>query len=55
MRYYLPKGADFATVTDERLKDIERRINRWPRKTLGWHTHCEVFAEALKKRVAIRS
>ena len=55
VRYYLPKGTDFATVTDERLNEIERRINSRPRKTLGWRTPYEVFAEALKKRVAIRS
>jgi IS30 family transposase len=55
VRYYLPKGTDFATVSDERLQEIERRINSRPRKTLGWRTPYEVFAEALKKRVAIRS
>ena len=55
VRYYLPKGTDFATVSDERLQEIERRINSRPRKTLGWRTPYEVFAEALKKRVAIRN
>jgi IS30 family transposase len=55
VRYYLPKGTDFATVSDERLQEIERRINSRPRKALGWRTPYEVFAEALKKRVAIRS
>lgn len=55
VRAYLPKGTDFATVSDERLREIERRINSRPRKTLGWRTPYEVFAEALNNRVAIRS
>ena len=55
VRYYLPKGTDFATVSDERLAEIERRINSRPRKTLGWRTPYEVFGEALKNRVAVRS
>jgi IS30 family transposase len=29
-RAYLPKGTDFATVSDERLREIERRINSRP-------------------------
>ena len=55
VRYYLPKGTDFATVSDEQLAEIERRINSRPRKTLGWRTPYEVFVEALKSRVAVRS
>ena len=55
VRAYLPKGTDFATVSDEQLREIERRINSRPRKTLGWRTPYEVFAEALNNRVAIRS
>ena len=55
VRYYLPKGADFATVSDEWLQEIERKINSRLLKTLGWRTPYEVFAEALKKRIAIRS
>jgi IS30 family transposase len=51
----VPKGTDFATVSDERLQEIGRRIKSRPWKTLGWRTPYEVFAEALKKRVAIRS
>ena len=55
VRAYLPKGTDFATVSDEQLRGIERRINSRPRKTLGWRTPYEVFAEALNNRVAIRN
>jgi IS30 family transposase len=55
VRDYLPKGTTFAAVIDERLQKIERRINSRPRKTLGWRTPHEAFAEALKKRVAIPS
>ena len=55
VRAYLPKGTDFAIVSDEQLREIERRINSRPRKTLGWRTPYEVFAEALNNRVAIRN
>lgn len=55
VRHYLPKGTGFATVSDERLREIERRINSRPRKTLGWRNPHEVFAEAFEQRVAIRS
>lgn len=43
IRWYLPKGTDFATVSDERIKEIEHRLNTRPRKRLGWRTPLEVF------------
>jgi hypothetical protein len=51
----LPAQGHRLRGSDERLQEIERRINSRPRKTLGWRAPYEVFAEALKKRVAIRS
>lgn len=55
VRQYLPKGTDFATVSDARLREIERRINSRPRKTLGYRTPFEVFGEAINQRVAVRN
>ena len=55
VRQYLPKGTDFATVSDERIAEIERRINSRPRKILGYRTPYQVFGEALNNGVAIQS
>lgn len=43
IRWYLPKGTDFATVGDERIREIEIKLNNRPRKRLGWRTPYEVF------------
>lgn len=47
IRWYLPKGTDFATVSNERIRDIEYRLNTRPRKRLGWRTPLEVFIKVL--------
>ena len=43
IRRYLPKGTDFATVSEEHLRRIERALNSRPRKRLGYRTPSEVF------------
>jgi transposase, IS30 family len=43
IRYYFPKGTDFATVTDKEIRAVERRLNNRPRKRLGWKTPQQVF------------
>ena len=47
IRYYLPKGTDFATISDETIKAIENILNNRPRKRLGWKTPLEVFNESV--------
>jgi len=47
IRYYLPKGTDFATISDETIKAIENTLNNRPRKRLGWKTPLEVFNESV--------
>ena len=49
IRWYLPKKTDFATISDERIREIEHRLNTRPRKRLGWKTPLEVF----NQRVAL--
>lgn len=51
----LHRGTDFATVGDERIAEIERRINMRPRKTLGFRSRLDVFAEAFNQGVAVPS
>jgi IS30 family transposase len=43
-----------ATMTDEKIKMTQDRINHRPRKRLGFKTPHEVFHQSLK-RVALRT
>ena len=45
LRQYLPKGMDLSTVTPAELRAIQRSLNGRPRKTLGYMTPSERFAE----------
>ena len=47
IRWYLPKGTDFATVSEKRIREIEWRLNTRPRKRLGWRTPLEVFNQSV--------
>ena len=51
IRWYFPKGTDFATITDEQIQIVETALNNRPRKRLGWRTPLEVFNQS----VAIQS
>jgi len=58
IRYYFPKGTDFAKVSDEELQEVVEEINNRPRKILGYETANEAFNRLLlekKQRVAINS
>jgi IS30 family transposase len=48
IRYYFPKGTDFANISDEELKDVQWELNNRPRKRLKFKTPQEVFTECLK-------
>jgi len=43
IRWYFPKGTDFATISDETIQAVERALNNRPRKRLGWMTPLEAF------------
>jgi transposase, IS30 family len=45
LRQYLPKGTDLSKVTAAELRRIQRSLNGRPRKTLGYLTPSEKFAE----------
>ena len=47
IRWYFPKGTDFATIADEAIKAVENALNNRPRKRLGWRTPLEVFNESV--------
>mgnify|MGYP001572134419 CR=1 FL=1 len=43
IRWYLPKGTDFAMIPEEMISSIEYKLNTRPRKRLGWRTPLEAF------------
>jgi transposase, IS30 family len=43
IREYLPKGQDFSDLSDEEIDKIIDKINKRPRKCLGWKSPHEVF------------
>lgn len=47
VRWYFPKGTDFATISNEAIKAVEDALNNRPRKRLGWRTPLEVFNEGV--------
>jgi len=44
VRWYLPKGTDFAEVSKPTLSDVEARLGRRPLKCLGYQTPDECFS-----------
>jgi transposase, IS30 family len=45
LRQYLPRSADFRTITPGALETIAAELNGRPRETLGWQTPAERFLE----------
>lgn len=53
LRYYFPKGTDFATVTNAELQAAVEDINNRPRKILGFKTANEVYYQLLKEEMGV--
>lgn len=49
LRQYLPKGTDLSVYSQEQQEAIAYSLNTRPRKSLGFRTPLEVFAELLRK------
>jgi IS30 family transposase len=54
LRQYLPKRCDLGDFTDAQIQHIEDKLNRRPRKRLGFRTPQSVFDQSFK-RVALQS
>jgi IS30 family transposase len=52
LRQYFPKGTDLSLHSAEKLDSVSVRLNGRPRKSLGWRTPAEVFAEILREDVS---
>jgi IS30 family transposase len=48
IRKYLPKTADIETMTDDEIKDLSKKINKIPRKKLGYLMPKEAWALEFK-------
>jgi IS30 family transposase len=49
LRQYFPKGQSLAGVTQDRLDEVAAKLNRRPRKTLGFHTPAEKLTELIDR------
>lgn len=43
IRQYIPKKTDFDTITDKEIMEIQKKLNRRPRKKLGFSTPLKEF------------
>ncbi|WP_290853106.1 IS30 family transposase [Gordonia sp. (in: high G+C Gram-positive bacteria)] len=48
LRQYFPKGTDLSRWSADDLEAVALALNNRPRKSLGWRTPAEVFAEQLR-------
>jgi len=55
LRWHLPKEADIAKITQEQLDQLAAKMNRCPRKCLGYKTPQEVFFQQFKNDCRIWS
>ena len=47
IRWFLPRTAELATVSDDELEAIQEHLNNLPRKVLGYRTPNEALAEVI--------
>ena len=47
LRQYYPKGTNFAEVTEEQLRHVQRKLNERPMKLHRWRSSTAVFNDAL--------
>lgn len=50
VRRFFPKKTDFAIITKEQVKHVEKALNNRPRKCLGFKTPLEIFASGVALR-----
>lgn len=49
IRRYIPKGTDISIVSEEKIKEIEKWMNMYPRKLFDGKSAAEVYSEELTK------
>lgn len=51
IRQYFPKGTDFTQITENEIKEVQRRLNDRPRKALNFYKPNEVFNNTVALKV----
>jgi len=51
IRQYFPKGTDFTQVTEDEIKEVQRKLNDRPRKALDFYKPDEVFNNVVALKV----
>jgi IS30 family transposase len=51
LRQYFPKGMGLLAVHQNRLNAVARRLDEQPRKTLGYYSPAEKFAECVASTI----
>lgn len=51
IRQYFPKGTDFAQVSEDEIKMVQRKLNNRPRKVLNFYKPNEVFNKLVALKV----
>ncbi len=52
IRKYFPKGTDFAQAGEERIQEVEDKLNLRPRKPLGYRAPIKVLEQPLPRQSA---
>lgn len=55
IREFFPKGADFESLSVERIQIVEDNLNNRPRKRLEFHTPLEIFKQVTNQEIALVS
>lgn len=53
IRRFIPKGTDISTISNKEIKRIEKWMNNYPRKILGYRTANDLVLEATNNRKGI--
>ena len=53
IRRFIPKGTDIATISNKEIKRIEKWMNNYPRKILGYRTANDLVLEATDNRIGV--
>lgn len=51
IRQYFPKGTDFTQVSEDEIKEVQRKLNDRPRKALDYNKPNEVFNDVVALKV----
>jgi len=51
VRRFFPKGTDFTNISEDKIHEVEQRINDMPRKLHGFRSSSQVYEQMIKSKV----